>query len=116
MAFSALVYVFHAIWDTSCLFYREFFFHCGTSLCLIHFILTAVIQGGSFLAGDMFCYRRVRDNNGFRGGPDQSAGVVAVPCFGLKKRRRRALLTTKTELKLMARAAIIGFIFRPKAA
>lgn len=43
------------------------------------------------------------------------AEAAADPCFGLKNRRRRALLTTKTELKLMARAATIGFIFRPKA-
>lgn len=37
---------------------------------------------------------------------------TAEPCLGLKKRRRRALDTTNTELKRMANAATIGFIFR----
>ena len=37
------------------------------------------------------------------------------PCLGLKNRRRRALDTTNTELKLIANAATIGFIFRLKA-
>ena len=44
------------------------------------------------------------------------APAAEDPCFGLKKRSRSALLTTKTELKLIARAATIGFIFRSKAA
>ena len=40
---------------------------------------------------------------------------TAEPCLGLKNRGRRALDTTNTELKLMANAAIIGFIFRLNA-
>ena len=44
------------------------------------------------------------------------APAAEDPGFGLKKRSRSALLTTKTELKLIARAATIGFIFRSKAA
>ena len=45
-----------------------------------------------------------------------SPPLAEVPCLGLKNRRRRALLTTNTELKLMARAATMGFIFRLNAA
>lgn len=37
---------------------------------------------------------------------------TAEPCFGLKNRRRKALDTTNTELKLIANAATIGFIFK----
>ena len=45
-----------------------------------------------------------------------AAAAAEEPCFGLKKRRRKALETTNTELKLMASAATIGFIFSWKAA
>ena len=38
------------------------------------------------------------------------------PCFGLKKRSRRALPTTNTELKLMAKAATMRFITQPHPA
>ena len=40
---------------------------------------------------------------------------TADPCLGLKNRRRKALDTTNTELKLIANAATIGVIFRLKA-
>ena len=40
---------------------------------------------------------------------------AAEPCLGLKNRSRRALDTTNTELKLIASAATMGFIFKLNA-
>ena len=48
--------------------------------------------------------------------PSGPAVSDRAACFGLNRRSRSALPTTNTELKLIASAAIIGFILRSKAA
>ena len=48
--------------------------------------------------------------------PSGPAVSDRAACLGLNRRSRSALPTTNTELKLIASAAIIGFILRSKAA
>ena len=48
-------------------------------------------------------------------GEETVLGAAAAVCLALNQRRRSALLTTNTELKLIASAPSIGFILSWKA-